>query len=37
MFKKIHDIAFGKIDPRYHSLIERWISILIIVLLYNIL
>jgi len=37
MFKKLHDITFGKIDPLYHSLIERWILILIIVLLYNIL
>jgi len=37
MLKKLHEITFGKIDPLYHSLIERLIAILIIVLLYNIL
>jgi len=37
MLKKLHEITFGKIDPLYHDLVERWIAVGIIAFLYYIL
>ena len=37
MFKKLEELTFGKINPLYHSLIERWIFVIIIAVLYFIL
>lgn len=33
-FKKLEQITFGKIDPMYHSLVERWIMVIILGLIY---
>jgi len=34
MFKKLEEITFGKIDPKLHSLVERWIMAIILGLIY---
>ncbi len=37
MFKKLEKMTFGKINPEYHDLIERWFMVVIFAILYFIL
>jgi len=34
MFKKLEELTFGKIDPQYHSIVERLIMLVIIGIIY---